>query len=180
VLRSHLFLAMLNPKEINMPRTVFLYMLFISLFIAGCGTSATPEPIKTPTLKPRQTDQPSFEGNWTITMKHSGGIMGLSRSIEITSKGNFIVVDERANKTVTGILAENEFSKINEQVSSLEYIPASKPDGMGCADCFIYDLEIQENGEKFAVQLNDISLPSSGLESLVSYLRSLIDIKLKK
>ena len=106
--------------------------------------------------------------------------MGLSHSIEISSNGIFTVVDERANKTATGMLAENELSKINEQVSSLKYIPASKPDGMGCADCFIYDLEIQENGKKFAVQLNDISLPGSGLESLVSYLRGLIDIRLKK
>jgi hypothetical protein len=163
-----------------MPRTIFLYVLLISLFIAGCGTSATPEPIKTPTLEPRQTDQPSFEGNWMIKMKHSGGIMGLSRSIEILSNGNFTVVDERSNKTVTGMLAENELSKINEQVSSLKYIPASKPDQTGCADCFIYDLEIQESGEKFAVQLNDISLPSSGLESFVSHLRGLIDIRLKK
>jgi len=163
-----------------MPRTIFLYVLLISLFIAGCGTSATPEPIKTPTLEPRPTDQPSFEGNWMIKMKHSGGIMGLSRSIEISSNGNFTVADERANKTVTGMLTANELSKINEQVSSLEYISASKPDGMGCADCFIYDLEIQGSGEKLAIQLNDISLPSSGLESFVSHLRGLIDIRLKK
>jgi hypothetical protein len=171
---------MLNPKEINMPRTVFLYMLLISLFIAGCIPFARPVPLKTPIPEPHPTDQPSFDGNWTIKMKHSGGIMGLSRSIEISSSGKFTVVDERANKTVTGILAENELSKINEQVSSLEYIPTSKPDGMGCADCFIYDLEIQENGKKFAVQLNDISLPNSELESLVPYLRDMIDITLKK
>jgi hypothetical protein len=171
---------MLNPKEINMPRTVFLYVLLISLFIAGCVPFARPMPLKTPIPEPRPTDRTSFDSNWTIKMKHSGGIMGLSRSIEISSSGKFTVVDERTNKTITGVLAVNELSKINEQVSSLEYIPASKPDGMGCADCFIYDLEIQENGEKFAVQLNDISLPSSGLESLVSYLRGLIDIRLKK
>ena len=113
-------------------------------------------------------------------MKHSGGIMGLSRSIEISSSGKFTVVDERTNKTITGVLAVNELSKINEQVLSLEYIPTSRPDGMGCADCFIYNLEIQENGKKFAVQLNDISLPNSGLESLVSYLRDMIDMTLKK
>jgi hypothetical protein len=50
---------------------------------------------------------------------------------------------------------------------------------MACADCFIYDLEIQENGKNFAVQLNDISLPNSGLESLVTYLRGLIETALK-
>ena len=79
------------------------------------------------------------------------------------------------NKTIAGELSADELSKLNELVSSAEYIPASKPDGMACADCFIYDLEIQTNGEKFAIQLNDISLPNSGLEPLVAQLRGLID-----
>ena len=42
--------------------------------------------------------------------------MGLSRSIEISSDGKFTVVDERANKTITGELSADELSKINEQV----------------------------------------------------------------
>lgn len=162
-----------------MLRTVFLYVLLISLLIAGCSPSSTPEPLKTPTTEAQASALPALNGDWTVKMTHSGGIMGLSRSIEISSDGNFTVVDERADKTVTGELAAGELSKINEQVISAEYIPAVKPDGMGCADCFIYDLEIQESGERFAVQLNDISLPNSGLESLVTQLRSLIDTALK-
>jgi len=59
------------------------------------------------------------------------------------------------------------------------YVPANQTDGNGCADCFVYDLEIQVNGEKLSVQLNDISLPNSGLEPLVTYLRGLIDTALK-
>ena len=162
-----------------MPRTIFLYVLLITLLIAGCRPSSTPEPLNTPTTEAHTSTLPALDGDWTIKMTHSGGIMGLSRSIEISSDGKFTVVDERANKTVTGELSADELSKINEQVLSAEYIPATKPDGMGCADCFIYDLEIQENGEKFAVQLNDISLPNSGLESLVTHLRGLIDTALK-
>jgi hypothetical protein len=153
-------------------------MLLISLLIAGCGRSTTLVPLNTPTTA--HTPAPSAPGSeWTIKMIHSGGIMGLSRSIEISSDGKFTVMDEHAAKTTSGELSADELSKINEQVISAEYIPAAKPDGMGCADCFIYDLEIQRNGEKFSVQLNDISLPNSGLESLVSNLRGLIETTLK-
>ena len=157
-----------------MPRTIFLYVVVAALLIAGCGPLSAPMPLKTPTAAFTVAD-----GNWTIKMTQSGGIMGLSRSIEVSSDGKFIVVDERANKTVTGELPADGLLKINEQVTSAEYIPPVKPDGMACADCFIYDLEIQRSGEKFAAQLNDISLPNSGLESLVTQLRGLIETTLK-
>jgi len=162
-----------------MPRTVFLYALLISLFVAGCGQTPTPEPLKTPVTQPTASSLPAPDAEWTIKMNQSGGIMGLSRSIEISSDGKFTVADERKNKTVDGELSADELSKINKLVSSTQYIPAGKPDGGGCADCFIYDLQIQRSGEKFAVQLNDISLPNSGLAPLVSYLRGLIETSLK-
>ena len=153
-----------------MTRTVFLYVIFITLLITGCSASTRESP---------KSNLPALDGEWTIKMAHSGGIMGLSRSIEISSNGKYTVMDERASKTITGELATDELSKLKKQVSASKYIPASKPDGMGCADCFIYDLEIQGGGEKFNIQLNDVNLPNSGLESLVNYLRGLIETTLK-
>ena len=161
-----------------MPRTILIYVLLISLLLAGCGQPATPEPLKTPMTTSAST-LPAPGGEWTINMTHSGGIMGLSRSIEVSADGKFTVVDERADKTITGQLSTNELSKLNEQVMSYKYIPANKPNGMGCADCFTYDLEIQANGKRVAIRLNDISLPNSGLQPLVTHLRGLIDTALK-
>jgi hypothetical protein len=158
---------MLKPKEITMSRIIFIHVFLITLLVTGCGKSAAPQPL------------PESGGEWTIHMTHSGGIMGLSRLIEISSDGKFTVMDERAEKKITGELSVDELSKINEQVMSFKYIRANKPDGGGCADCFIYDLEIQRNGEEYAVQLNDISLPNSGLAPLVSYLRNLSETALK-
>ena len=157
-----------------MPRTVFLYVLLVTLLITGCGPASMPKPLNTPMPEPSASG-----GDWTIQMTQSGGIMGLSRSIEVSSDGKYTVVDERANKTVTGELTANKLSELNELVMTSNYVPATKPDGNGCADCFVYDLEIQVNGEKLSVQLNDISLPNSGLEPLVTYLRGLIDTALK-
>ena len=162
-----------------MPRIVFL-LLFVSLLVAGCMSPLTPEPLKTPTSeKPIASNLPASNSEWVIKMTHSGGIMGLSRSIEISADGKFTVVDKRANKTMNGELSAVELSKVRELISSSKYVSPGKPNGMVCADCFIYDLEVRADGEKFAVQLNDISLPDSGLEPLVTQLRELIDKALK-
>ncbi len=164
-----------------MQRIVFLYALLVSLIVVGCTQSLTPEPLKTPAPeKPITSNLPASDDEWMIKMAHSGGIMGLSRSIEISSDGKFTVIDKRANKTMNGELSAVELSKTNELLSSSQYISPSMPNGMVCADCFIYDLEIRTDGEKFAVQLNDISLADSGLEHLVDYLRDLIDTTLKQ
>lgn len=158
-----------------MLRTIFLYVLSITLLITGCGPASIPEPLNTPTTKP------SAPGNdWTIKMTQSGGIMGRSRSIEVSSEGKYTVVDDRANETVTGELTTNELSELNKLVMTSNYVPATKPNGTGCADCFVYDLEVQVNGEKFSIQLNDVSLPNSGLEPLVNFLRDMMDTVLKQ
>jgi len=158
-----------------MSRIIF-HILLITMFIAGCGRLTTRGPL-TPEAHP--SNLPALTGEWTINMAHSGGIMGLSRSIKISSDAKFTVVDDRADKTISGELSDDEISQIKKIVSSSKYTAPALPDGMACADCFIYDLEIDAHGEKFSVQLNDISLPDSGLDSFIAYLRGLIDIAVK-
>ena len=181
-----LFLVMLEEKEIKMRKNVFLFVILITLLTVSCklfsspisSTASSSQPLNTATPEFIKTNLPALDGEWTISMNHSGGIMGLIRSIEISSDGKFTVMDERTKKTVTGKFSSDELSKLLKQVSSSKYISPSKPEPV-CADCFVYDLEIQGNGKKFNVQLNDISLPNSGLEPLVDYLRSQIDVALK-
>jgi hypothetical protein len=154
----------------KMARIILLFLLPVTLLVAGCS-SATPEPLK--------TDLPPVENNWAVKMTHSGGIMGLSRSIEISSDGSYTVIDERSNQSITKKLTANELSKLQEIISNAEYITPEKSLPSGCADCFIYNLEIQGNAKKFSVQVDDISLPNSGMETLITYLRGLIDAALK-
>jgi hypothetical protein len=170
---------MLLSKELKMSRVVILCTILISLLIVGCRQSPTPEPLKTATLEPSAADLPALNGEWKIKMTQSGGIMGLMRSIEISWNGKFSVDDERTGQTIAGEFSSGDLSKISEMVSSAKYVPASQPDGMGCADCFIYDLEIEGEGRKFTAQLNDVSLPNSGLEPVITYLRTLIDTNLR-
>ncbi|MBE0671184.1 MAG: hypothetical protein IH588_11395 [Anaerolineales bacterium] len=149
----------------------FLFSLSIVLWMTGCASLATQTAAATPAL-------PIIVDEWTVEMTHSGGIMGLMRAIKISSGGSYTVTDERANKTISGELSKDELAKLTEIITNTSYITSEKPKGV-CADCFIYDIEIQGSGKNLAVQLDDISLPGSGMENLVTFLRGLIDSSLK-
>jgi hypothetical protein len=143
--------------------------LITILLITGCSqvqaeTPAAPLPI--------------LENNWTIKMEQSGGIMGLQRSVEVSSDGSYTVTDERADKTFTGKLTDDELIKLQDMVTGMQYTAPTMPGGV-CADCFIYDIQIQSDGKGLTVQLDDISLPESGLDPLVTTLRNMMDLSLR-
>jgi hypothetical protein len=160
-----------------MLRTILHFLLF-AIFLTACGPliplagpQATPQATSTGPLDLGQT--------WTIKMHQSGGIMGLSHSIEISSDGKYAITDDRANQSVKGQLTSAEMSQLRELITTANIKPIAKPGQSVCADCFIYALEINGAGKPFTIELNDITLPESGLESVVLFLRDLIDKSLK-
>jgi hypothetical protein len=104
--------------------------------------------------------------------------MGLSRSIEISADGAYKIADDRTRKTINGTLAADDLSELKK----LDTSPRSfeRTETAICADCFLYDIVIQGGGKNIEMKLNDITLPESGLEPLVTYLRNLIDQALNK
>jgi hypothetical protein len=159
-------------------------MASIALLILSCSFFSTPPrifatPTPQPTATPSREKLPDIGNTWKIKMTQSGGIMGLLRTIEISSDGNFTVLDERTKKNVSGTLSPKDITNLKEQISTSGFISDNNPKNAACADCFVYDLEIQGDKGKFSTQLNDISLPNSGLESLVTFLRDSIDAALK-
>ncbi|MCE9644649.1 MAG: hypothetical protein K8S20_01525 [Chloroflexi bacterium] len=153
-----------------MPRRILIFTVLVALLVYGCSSSGA-ESVK--------SSLPALEGGWTIQMNHSGGIMGLSRSIDISSTGKYLILDERAGKSVTGQLAGDELSQLMEIVATSEYRTKDSQLPSACADCFIYDLEIAGSRGNFKVQLDDVSLPDSGMEPLVTLLRNWMDAALK-
>lgn len=161
-----------------MLRPYLISLFAAALFLAGCAQSAAtayPNP---------ETDQtantmPNLQGDWRIKLTHSGGIMGLLRTMEISSDGSYTVTDERSNQTATKTLGPEELQELTRLISSAQYIAPSKPNGMVCADCFVYDLEIKGSDSTLTVQLNDISLPDSGMAPVIAHLRGLMDKALK-
>jgi hypothetical protein len=106
-------------------------------------------------------------------MAQTGGIAGVSRTLEISNSGEMTVTNERSNQQNTTQLPPDKFSMLKEVVVSTEYRPISQL--MGCADCFIFDLQIDNGSEKFQVQIDQVNLPNSGLEPLIGFLGELLN-----
>jgi hypothetical protein len=155
----------------DMFRINVLILIFGAFFLSSCGPAEVP--------KPDSPKIPALEGKWVIRMTQSGGIMGMSQSIEIRSDGSYTATDIRTDKTLAGQLSEGELTGLIKQVASVEFLTVDVPEQYGCADCFLYDLQIAANDQNFSVQLNDISLPQSGLESLVMDLREIMTGELR-
>ncbi len=155
-----------------MSKIIYAFALIVALLVAGCASSPTNTPAATPT-------QPAIADEWTVTMTHSGGIMGLMRTVEATSDGSYTVTDERSKSKVIRELNEADLATLRELISNVELRSPEDSRPSVCADCFIYDIEIQSSEKNLTVQLSDITLPDSGMENLVSFLRRLIDLALK-
>lgn len=159
-----------------MPRAILVLLIF-TMFASACGplipvTTAPEVPLATQSL-------PDLGESWTLKMSHTGGIMGLSRSIEISSDGKYTVTDERQNTTVEGQLSADKLSKLQDLlISSVRNSSPRGPNG-ACADCFIYTIEFSGGGKTFTATVDDTTIGDSGLEPLVTFLRGIIEGELK-
>jgi hypothetical protein len=162
---------MLYNKEYQMIRAI-LRLLIFTVLVSACGPLSLATPLATQSA-------PELAPTWTLKMHQTGGIMGLSRSIEISSDGKYTITDERQNKTVEGQLSSDQIAQLRDLlITSMREARVSGPNG-ACADCFIYDIELNNAGQSFSARSDDMTLPDSGLEPLVTFLRDLIDRSLK-
>ncbi|HRQ21881.1 MAG TPA: hypothetical protein PLF42_00510 [Anaerolineales bacterium] len=153
-----------------MIRFILLLALGVTLFLAGCSPAFVEEPVDTAPLE--------LEGEWSVKMTQSGGIMGLMRSVEVSSDGNFTIDDERLARTVTGKLPNAEMQTLQKLVAESEFRIRGNQDSI-CADCFVYQVEIQSGGQTFTAQVDDVTMSDSELEPLVMFLRSVMDANIR-
>ena len=92
----------------------------------------------------------------------------MSKSLEIMSNGNMTLTDMRTKKSSQASLPADRLKILTGLVADTSYQPAMPPSG--CADCFIYNLEVTNGTQKFQVELNEIDLKVSGLSALVGFL----------
>lgn len=141
-----------------------LLFLLAALWLAGC---ATPEPEIKYTAPELETE------SWSVKLNVSGGIAGIQRSIQVDETGKYTVTDERAGNTQAGELTDAQLAELELLVTGFEF--SSPKTSSMCADCFVYDLEIQSGGKKMLAQANDVNLGDSGMGTLVEFLRGLMD-----
>lgn len=149
-----------------MSRFILIGML-VGLLLGACAPlpPSSAEALPTPTARLK---------TWSLHMLHSGGIMGLMRSVDITDDGQMTVTDQRTNKTVSMKLTKEELTRLRELVAQASYSAPKIP--MSCADCFIYDLNLERDaGGPLAATVDEVNLADSGLAPLVNFVRALMD-----
>ncbi len=147
-----------------------VFLPLMALAFMGCGfyysATPTPEQILLPTESAQEL--PLLVGDWHITINQSGGIAGTSRTLEISGSGDLTIFDMRTNKQIVARLPADKLAELVRLVASSKYHAPSEPSG--CVDCFIYTLVINNGDRNFQAQLDDVSLPDSGLHPLLFFL----------
>ena len=145
-------------------------LLLFTVILSACGparfdpgplsTQAAPQPL------------PTLSDKWSLKLTQSGGIAGIMLTVEVLSDGKITAEDPRSGKSEKRDLTTDELAELKRLVSSAKISPNAAP-YPGCADCFIYTLEVNSNGNLSRIQVDDITLKDSGALELVTYLRKL-------
>lgn len=139
-------------------------LMLLSVFgLFGCGPERTfPPPAPTP------------DRDWTMRLTQTGGFAGVHLVIQVNSAGEMKADDQRTGRTVTLNLPAGELSELDSLRQALTG-PQTPRLPSACADCFIYDLEIQSNTGLIRLQADDTTLAASGAQALIEHLRELRD-----
>jgi hypothetical protein len=144
--------------------------LALITFLTACGrvlpATTAPQPL------------PSPGEAWTIKLTQSGGFAGVHLTVEVSSNGQLKAEDQRSGRTVLQNLSPASMTELNRLFSKALAATAAPPRS-GCADCFIYDLEVTSAGNTSAIRVDDTTLEASGAAELITFLRQLRDRALK-
>ena len=149
-------------------------ILLISITLSACAGSSVstpvPEPLGTPTSPPDTTC--STPANWKIRYNRSGGIAGFNETLTLDSGGNLTVQSERPPVDVQKKISKNQVGVIGgllAQACPFEM----KPNDAGCADCFLYNLNVQMDGQTYVMLATDVTL-TEDLHPLIGTLSQLL------
>ena len=147
-----------------------LSFLITLIFLSSCGN------IKS--VLPNTQPLPSPSGKWNIKLTQSGGIAGVLLTVEVTSDGLLKAENQRSQQIVTKFLSSQTVFELKKLIVST-VSSASKTTQSACADCFIYDLEIQLDGSNVKIHVDDVTINNSRAQELIAKLTGLRDEALK-
>ena len=141
----------------------FLITLF---FLSSCATAGSIKPIPQPLASPSD--------NWDVKLIQSGGIAGVLLTVDVSSDGQLKADDQRSQRSASKILPSQTIAELKglvfNTVASTIRVPQS-----ACADCFIYDLEIQSEGKVIKIQVDDVTVNGSSVQGLITTLLKIRD-----
>jgi hypothetical protein len=151
-------------------------IFLISIVLSACGgmpasTQAT-EQLGTPTSPSKADCSPPSD--WTIEYNRTGGFGGFDQSLTLQSDGSLTIQSERPPLEAQMKIPEDHVEPITDLLVQACPFEAGPTEGV-CADCFIYELNIQMNGQTYAVQASDMTLTEE-LHPLINALDEFLQI----
>jgi len=151
------------------------FILLISLVLSACAgmsvRTPTTEPLGTPTSPSKAACSPPAK--WSIQFDRSGGFAGINESMILDSGGSLEVQSERPPKVVEKTVSPNQVDAITDLLVKTCPFTIDLTKGNECADCFVYDLNIQMDGQTYSVQATDVTLTEE-LHPLIDALNQLM------
>ena len=174
------YIINLSRKSIGSQMSKIISLLFIGILLSACAGMPANTPANSPTSMPEPAATPtkssssacSSPSSWTIRFNLTGGFAGFNETLMLDNGGNLTVQSERPPVDVQKVVSEDQvaaFTKLLSQACPFDVIP----DKGTCADCFVYDLEIQMDGQTYSVQASDVTL-SGELQPLIGALSQLL------
>ena len=155
-------------------KKIILIVFFVGVILSACGgapvSTDAPSPLGTPTS---QLDTPcSVPAQWAIQFNRSGGFAGVSESLTLDSGGSLMVQSERPAVNVRKTISGDQVNAIGELL--VRACPFEmKPNDAGCADCFLYKLDVQMDGKTYVMLATDVTL-TEDLHPLISTLNQIL------
>jgi hypothetical protein len=149
-------------------------LLIIGILLMACAwvTASTPvpEPVETPTSSLNSACSPP--SNWVIQFNRSGGFAGFNESMTLDSDGKMTVQSERPPANEERTISENQINAITELL--VKACPFEvEPEKGGCADCFLYDLNIRMDDRTYNIQASDVTMTEE-MQPLIGILSQLL------
>lgn len=130
------------------------------------------EAASTPPTAPGVGEDCVTQDQWQVKLEISGGIAGELKSLALDNGGVFSVQDRLTGVDLAGKLGQQDSMKFAQLLAST--CPFEEPGRLpNCADCFLYDLEIDSGGRPNRFHFNGISLQGSRFGPLVAALEAL-------
>lgn len=100
----------------------------------------------------------SVPETWSLSFHRTGGFAGFDQSLTVKSQGELQVESKNPPLTFARALSPDELSQLTELLRQACPFNVS-PGRNACADCFVYDLQIQWGNQAYAIQATDVTLP---------------------
>ncbi len=145
----------------NSKLAVFSVLLAVAL--GGCAPwRSFPPPV------------PSPAPIWSVVLSQSGGFAGVNLAVRVDGIGIIMAEDKRRGIVVTKPLADTDLRQLERLLAATSLSDAGRAPS-GCADCFLYELEITRLGKTTRWRGDDTTLDSSGADELIRFLQELRD-----